>query len=38
LTSRCGAEERHKVVAFADDGLTLDYRPKRPGAVKGMTR
>ncbi len=30
------AEERHKVVAFADDGLTLDYRPKRPGAVKGI--
>ncbi|ORB67694.1 recombinase family protein [Mycolicibacterium tusciae] len=30
------AEERHKVVAFADDGLTLDYRPKKPGAVKGI--
>lgn len=30
------AEERQKVVAFADDGLTLDYRPKRPGAVKGI--
>ncbi|BBX09509.1 recombinase family protein [Mycolicibacterium aichiense] len=30
------AEEQHKVVAFADDGLTLDYRPKRPGAVKGI--
>lgn len=30
------AEERHKVVAFADDGLTLDYRPKVPGAVKGI--
>lgn len=30
------AEERHKVVAFADDGLTLDYRPKIPGAVKGI--
>lgn len=27
------AEERHKVVAFADDGLTLNYRP---GAAKGM--
>lgn len=27
------AEERHKVVAFADDGLTLDYRP---GATKGI--
>jgi site-specific DNA recombinase len=27
------AEERHKVVAFADDGLTLNYRP---GAVKGI--
>ncbi|WP_235733379.1 recombinase family protein [Mycolicibacterium neoaurum] len=30
------AEERHKVVAFADDGLTLDYRPKRAGSVKGI--
>ncbi|MCV7224458.1 recombinase family protein [Mycolicibacterium komossense] len=30
------AEERRKVVAFADDGLTLDYRPKGPGAVKGI--
>ncbi len=30
------AEERQKVVAFADDGLTLDYRPKGPGAVKGV--
>ncbi len=30
------AEERHKIVAFADDGLTLDYRPKAPGAVKGI--
>ncbi len=30
------AEERHKVVAFADDGLTLDYRPKLPGTVKGI--
>ncbi|SQI32942.1 phague integrase [Rhodococcus coprophilus] len=27
------AEERHKVVAFADDGLTLDYRP---GVSKGI--
>lgn len=27
------AEERHKVVAFADDGLTLNYRP---GATKGI--
>ncbi|UTT48917.1 recombinase family protein [Rhodococcus gordoniae] len=27
------AEERHKVVAFADDGLTLDYRP---GVAKGI--
>ncbi|MHA7662372.1 recombinase family protein [Mycolicibacterium sp. HS_4_1] len=27
------AEERHKVVAFADDGLTLNYRP---GATKGV--
>ncbi|AFR50016.1 recombinase family protein [Gordonia sp. KTR9] len=27
------AEERHKVVAFADDGLTLDYRP---GVDKGI--
>ena len=27
------AEPRHKVVAFADDGLTLDYRP---GAAKGI--
>jgi len=27
------AEEHHKVVAFADDGLTLDYRP---GAAKGI--
>ena len=30
------AEERHKVVAFADDGLTLDYRPKGPGAAKSI--
>lgn len=30
------AEERHKVVAFADDGLTLNYQPKGPGAVKGV--
>lgn len=30
------AEERHKIVAFADDGLTLDYWPKTPGAVKGI--
>ena len=30
------AEERHKVVAFADDGLTLDYRPKRQGDSKGI--
>lgn len=30
------AEDRHKVVAFADDGLTLDYRPKRPGDSKGI--
>lgn len=30
------AEERAKIVAFADDGLTLDYRPKQPGAVKGI--
>ncbi|KLI04082.1 MULTISPECIES: recombinase family protein [Mycolicibacterium] len=30
------AEERRKVVAFADDGLVLDYLPKRPGAVKGI--
>lgn len=30
------AEERHKMVAFADDGLTLDYRPKRPGDSKGI--
>ncbi|MDV6309850.1 recombinase family protein, partial [Gordonia amicalis] len=27
------AEERQKIVAFADDGLTLDYRP---GAAKGI--
>jgi site-specific DNA recombinase len=27
------AEERHKVVVFADDGLKLDYRP---GAAKGI--
>ncbi|WP_305093552.1 recombinase family protein [Prescottella sp. R16] len=27
------AEERHKVVAFADDGLVLDYRP---GVDKGI--
>jgi site-specific DNA recombinase len=27
------AEERHKIVVFADDGLKLDYRP---GAVKGI--
>ncbi|NHU42577.1 recombinase family protein [Rhodococcus sp. A14] len=27
------AEERQKVVAFADDGLTLDYRP---GVAKGI--
>ncbi|OOL30591.1 hypothetical protein GQ85_18905 [Rhodococcus rhodochrous] len=27
------AEERYKVVAFADDGLTLDYRPQSPGLV-----
>ncbi|PQE02834.1 recombinase family protein [Mycobacterium sp. EPG1] len=27
------AEERHKMVVFADDGLTLDYRP---GAAKGI--
>lgn len=30
------AEERQKVVAFADDGLELNYRPKGPGAVKGI--
>lgn len=30
------AEERQKVVAFADDGLTLDYRPKGPGEAKGI--
>lgn len=30
------AEERHKMVAFADDGLTLDYRPKGPGDTKGI--
>jgi DNA invertase Pin-like site-specific DNA recombinase len=30
------AEERQKVVAFADDGLTLDYLPKGPGAAKGI--
>lgn len=29
-------EERHKVVAFADDGLTLDYRPKSHGGIKGI--
>jgi DNA invertase Pin-like site-specific DNA recombinase len=30
------AEERHKIVAFADDGLTLNYQPKGPGTVKGI--
>lgn len=30
------AEEHHKIVAFADDGLTLDYRPRKPGTAKGI--
>lgn len=30
------AEERQKVVVFAEDGLKLDYRPKRAGAAKGI--
>lgn len=30
------AEARNKVVAFADDGLTLDYSPKAQGSVKGI--
>ncbi|MBX7435532.1 recombinase family protein [Mycobacterium sp. Y57] len=30
------AEERHKVVAFADDGLTLNYRPRAAKGIDAM--
>ncbi|MDV3124317.1 hypothetical protein M1247_05290 [Mycobacterium sp. 21AC1] len=36
MTSPGGPSSGRKIVAFADDRLTLDYRPKGPGHAKGI--